>query len=87
MLHQLRRKSDAGQHILTRQRRILFEHLLDRIARREKFQHRARGDPRPANGGLSVANVGVDDDAVYDRTLLVYSACRNRLTALRVSLW
>ena len=63
--HEARRVPEAGKHIVTRQRRVFLQDIVDGIPSAEKLKDRLGGDPGAANDRAAIADGGVDGNAVF----------------------
>jgi hypothetical protein len=53
---------ETREHIVTRERGIVGQHIVDAVTGGEELQHGLHGDARTLDDGLAVTDVGVDDD-------------------------
>ena len=66
VLHQLGGKPYAGKDILSSQRRILFEDIINRVPGGEKLENRLCSNTSTKNSRQPVANIRLDDNSVHD---------------------
>lgn len=69
MTHKFGRECQTSQDIFATEGGIFVEHILDRIPSRKELQDRPRRDPRASQGRLTIADIGINNDATHDRML------------------
>jgi hypothetical protein len=63
--HQDRGESEASQDVFSSQQWILLKDILDGITSSKKFEDGLCRDPGAFDGGLAVADVGLNNDAIH----------------------